>query len=114
MTHFRRKSKIAALSLALVLGGAAFFLYQYYNPRPSKTEPVSPRGDTFQRYIQKKGEVEMTKRTALTLAVVYEKMLAQYPDNLELKKKLAKAYQDAGQDNKARPLLDEINRLESK
>ncbi|MDO8644877.1 MAG: tetratricopeptide repeat protein [bacterium] len=115
MINLRKKSWILALGSALVLGGGGFSFYHYYYHPSKKGEPVSPKvGDNFQDFMQKKGTEEMKKRTAFTLAAVYEKMVAQYPNNVELKKMLAKAYQDAGQDNKAQPLLDEIKQSESK
>lgn len=115
MIKFRRTSWIVVLGILLVLAGVVgFFLYQHRG-HSEKKSPLSPMaGDNFQEFMQKKGAEAMKKRTALTLAVVYEKMLAQYPDNLELKKMLVKAYQDAGQDNKAQPLLDEIKQSKSK
>ncbi len=99
IVNLRRGSWIAAVGvLSVLVGGAVFFLSHHH---AEKKEAPAPQANGIQDFIQKRGEEGLKKRTAMTLAVVYERMLAQYPDNLELKKKLAAAYMEAGQPEKA-------------
>lgn len=107
----RRKSQWVFLVLAVVvLVGAAYYLGVIRVRKGAG--PI--RAANLREFLQKRGEGALRKRTAMTLVVVYERMLARYPDNLELKKKLAAAYTEAGQPEKAGPLLNEIAKSEQK
>ncbi|MBI2339852.1 MAG: tetratricopeptide repeat protein [Deltaproteobacteria bacterium] len=105
----RKYLLVGLLAAAIILAVSAYFL----TLRPLQApEPV--RAANPQEFIQKRGEEGLKKKRAMALAAVYERMLARYPDNLELKRKLAAAYTEAGQPEKAGPLLDEIVKSEQK
>lgn len=107
----RRKLQWLFLVMAVhILIGAAY----YFGVIRSRKGADSIRAANPKEFIQKRGEEALRKKTAASFVEVYEKMLDQYPDSLELKKKLAAAYTEAGQPEKAGPLLDEIAELEQK
>jgi len=101
----RRRFRWVFLALiAIVLIGVAYYL----GVIPVRKGPSPVRAANPREFLQKRGEEGLRKKTATSFVAVYEKMLARYPDSLELKKKLAAAYTEAGQPEKASPLLEEI------
>ena len=94
-----------------VLVGAGIVYYLSFHSRlaqPSKTPQESVSPQEMQEFLQKRGEAAFKKQRAEALIAIYEKMLPQYPDNIDLKKKLADAYRDAGREEEAEKLLKEL------
>ncbi len=105
----RINRRIGVIVIVVSMGVACFLGVIHFRKRSDPVRAANPR-----EFIQKRGEEALRKKTAMSFVAVYERMLAQYPDNLALKKKLAVAYTEAGQPEKAGPLLDEIAQSEQK
>lgn len=92
--------------IVLVGAGIAYYLSSRSQPDRGLQGPASPQA--MQEFVQRRGEAAMRRQQALALIAIYEKMLPQFPDNADLKKKLAAAYRDAGREEEAKRLEEEI------
>ena len=101
-----KKYLIIGLLLLLILS-LIFRIPKRVHPPIQK--PTQVKQD-LQDYFKSRGEAGLAHKMAQPLVAVYEKMLSQYPDNMEIKKKLALAYCDAGNYKSALPLLEEVSK----
>ncbi len=81
--------------------------------KPEKNGREIPAENT-QELMKKRGETILREQYNRSLIVAYQKMLEQYPESLDLKKKLANAYLAAGEKEMAEKLLKEISEAEKK
>lgn len=94
--------KIVFASLVCSLGIVAA-IYNFRNtPEKSQAQP-------WNDFLRDRGEQGLKRKMALPLVSVYEKELKQFPQSMDLKKKLALAYFEAGKFDEARPLLIQVN-----
>ncbi|MBI2982375.1 MAG: tetratricopeptide repeat protein [Deltaproteobacteria bacterium] len=107
------KPKFIGLLVFIVLilgGGTLLLLHKSPKKLPSFTaEEASELATDRARIIREMGEEGLKKKQYLPLIKVYEDLLTQYPDSKDLKRKLAESYEEVGELEKAKKLLDEIN-----
>lgn len=103
MKKSKKKIILVVLSGVLILGVIGFYSFPLLKP---KEIPVSK--EEVENFVQKRGEEGLKRKIALTQVAVYEKMLVQFPESADLKKKLASAYKDAGEHDKAQKLLESL------
>lgn len=89
----------------IVIVLAAFFIHQRQHAK--KSELFLPSFATTDE-IQKHGEAMYRQKAYAPLIETYKRMLVRFPDNIDLKKKLAFAYFGAADYEKAKPLLEEV------
>lgn len=103
------KLKLVGLSVIIILAlGSGYFLFFRKSPQkfPSFTAKEASELTTDRaRIIREKGEAELKKKQILPLIYVYENLLAKYPENEDLKRKLAELYDQTGQPEKSQALL---------
>lgn len=115
----RRQVLLLVLAGVLVVSILALISLRFHPLRPKgRGAPVEAR-DTAD-FLKKKGEALLQERQVGSLIAVYEGMLASYPDNPDLKEKLADAYYQLGVSalargdaEKARRALDRALQLKS-
>lgn len=105
MCFFKKKQLWFFLIFILFVGGGlGYWFYRSSLPlRTSSTIAKDTRG-----FIQQRGEKKIKQKYYAPLVIVYQNMLRKYPDNIEIKKKLAFAYFGSGDYEKAEPLLKEV------
>lgn len=110
--HFIIIVMVAVMAGALVFAGYKFLATtRTAGSQKSFSQPAVPKDVPAQ--LEKRGEEIYRSKTYSPLIAVYKGMLAKFPDNIEVKKKLAFAYFGARDYNNAKPLLDEVARTPS-
>ncbi len=97
------KKKIAGLVIAIivVLAGIWFIaprIHEKSGGQKTTTGEVTPAQD-LQELMKKKGEAVLQESYNRPLITVYQNLLKQYPDSLDLKKKLEEARRAAGEED---------------
>ncbi len=100
----------------LILGvGVGFLKYRAHKRQealaaPNLNPPPNPitKKEDLQKFLEQEGQKGLKKRNAQVLIGVYEKMLVQFPESVDLKKKLASAYEDTEEHDKAQKLLESL------
>ncbi|MBI2083269.1 MAG: tetratricopeptide repeat protein [Deltaproteobacteria bacterium] len=101
-----KKLILVLIGLAVVSGGYLFFLRKPSRLLPSFTaKDAADKTEQASRFLREKGEEGLKQKQYLPLIRVYENLLVKYPDNNDLKKKLADLYDRTGQHEKAETLL---------
>ncbi len=95
---------LIAVGLLGILGISGIYLFRR-NQSLQKQETVEAKG--IKDFAAARGEKFLRQKQSASLIAVYEKMLQKYPDNQEIKQKLAQAYREVGQPEKAELLLKE-------
>lgn len=88
--------------------GLSVFVYFKFCGNVSKEFGGNFSPKDIQSEIQRRGEERFRQKLYVPLIEVYKGMLEKFPDNLDLKKKLAFAYFGAEEYAKAKPLLEEV------
>lgn len=106
------KRGMFVVSAFLLVGGVLFYRFYFSQQSPARPAPKIEGGAeapaSVEDFLRKQGEASFKRKLSLPLIAVYQKMLAQYPESIDLKKKLASAYLAAGKYDQARPLLEEV------
>jgi len=103
------KKTLALWAVAVLMAGGLLG-YFHFRTRPV---PLGPE-DALTRYKQasefwlKKGRAGLEKKYFTPQVAVYERLVHQYPESLDLRKKLATAYFSSGNYEKASPLLEDL------
>jgi len=94
----------------LILGvGVGFLKYRAHKRQETLVTPnPPPNKEELQKFLEQEGQKGLKKRNAQVLIGVYEKMLVQFPESVDLKKKLASAYEDTEEHDKAQKLLESL------
>jgi hypothetical protein len=101
-----KKTLLLVVVLLLLVGG---YLLLGRKPSPQERgrfgeEKTTQELRETRQLFQEKAEQGFKIRQYLPLIQVYEDLLAKYPDNRELKEKLAELYTQTGQEEKAQAL----------
>lgn len=104
------KKIIVLIAVFCILSTAIFLIQKNKSSKSLETDRgvLSPKEGA--NYLQERGEALYKRDYYLPQIAVYQKMLEQYPDSVDLRKKLADAYRQIGKDEEAQRLLDEINK----
>lgn len=88
---------------------AAIYIH-YFHKKKDIGVPLSPTeaAQVIQKGLERRGGELMKEKRFTTLIELYKRVLERQPDNVTAKKALAGAYFSAGQYDKARPLLEEL------
>ena len=98
--------KIYVSAGVVILVGVGTGLTLWKQKSRSVPAPVSAEKGTS--YFEERGEALYKRKILAPQIAAYEKMREAYPDSVDLKKKLALAYFDAGEYAKAEPLLETV------
>ena len=109
----KNKKIILIFIVAIVLSFAAILSYKIYFREMLKPRSIPISSEDAGAAMNKMREESYRKKAYAPLVAVYEKMLVNMPESIELKKKLAFAYFAATQYEKARPLLEEVSKTNS-
>lgn len=101
---------IVGIVVSLAVGVGAYGIFFYQNSPPPRGGTQEDVSQGFEGFVRSRAEDTMRKNYNASLIATYEKMRLQFPDSLDLKKKLATAYVDTRQYDKAKPLLEEVLR----
>jgi Flp pilus assembly protein TadD len=103
------KRILIALTIVIVVVSFAYFL-----SRPKKIAQTFTKKDMqdIQMGISRRGEARFKQKAFAPIIATYEGLLKKYPDSVELKKKLGKAYFGAERYADAKLLLEEIAKVD--
>lgn len=85
---------------------AGIFLWMKHKPEQKPLTEMAP--STISDKIQSRGETLYKQKVYSPLIAIYENLVKKYPNNLDLKKKLAFAYFGAERYSDAKPILNDI------
>lgn len=110
----RKKTILMSVGLlGVVLAG--LWIYRGYRPKKSIEVPLESlrHHDPFTvkektDFLRKKGEQGFKERQYLPMIKAYESLVSKYPNDRDLKLRLAKLYLATGQTEKAQKLLEEV------
>ncbi|MBI2974469.1 MAG: tetratricopeptide repeat protein, partial [Deltaproteobacteria bacterium] len=105
------KRTLSILTIVIVVASLAYFL-----SRPKKIEHTFTKKDMqdIQMGISRRGESMFKQKALAPIIATYESLLKKYPDSIDLKKKLGKAYFGAERYADAKPLLEEVAKTDEK
>jgi tetratricopeptide (TPR) repeat protein len=106
----RKRFVIISLLFPAALAAAGLLYLKYVVNGEPAPAPSAMAPENVQKGIQEGVETKFRRSQYLPMIEVYRRMLEKYPDNIDLKKKLGMAYFGAAEYEKARPLLEEVER----
>ena len=96
----------------VIFGIVGVILYRQFHNRAGKaSDPEEfelPQLEQGHDYFKEKMESEYKKRALAGPIAMQEQVVKQLPDNTEAKRRLAKLYLEAGDKEKAKPLLESM------
>lgn len=98
------KKYLIALAVVILIGVGSVAYFKYC----AKRQNVSIEKSEMEGMLKDRAEEEIRKKIYVPFIEVYKNMLAQSPDNVDIKKKLAMAYFSAGQKEEAKVILKEL------
>ena len=101
----KKQKALWCVSSIAILAIAAYVIKSHYLSSEKSLPSVDSKetGD----YLQKRGEALFKQHYYGAQIAVYQKMLEQFPENQDLKKKLAEAYHNADKEEESRKILDQ-------
>jgi|GEM_PF-3428936 len=106
-----KKNLLIGVVVLLVTGVVAYnaLFHKKKTPVPPGSSAETP-AEGLDGFVKNRAEDTFKKAYYTSLISTYEKMLTQFSDSPDLKKKLATAYLDTKQYARAKPLLEEVLR----
>lgn len=109
----KTKTILLVVGGLVILGvGGMLYRFRYFTSSEKAQTPIEAQ--EMNQYFEKKSEKLMKEKYYGAQIALYEGMRKQYPDSVDLKKKLAEAYQNAGREEEAKKLLGEIQQADQK